>query len=81
MRWNWIVLVVASGICLFFGVVGIIVGALSVTQEPIVFLMMSVTFLIGAFVIRRIYKRYEAEVLPLAVEDLESETKLEDPRV
>lgn len=78
-RWNWVVLVVASGICLFFGVVGVIVGALRVTQEPIVFLMMSVAFLIGAFVLRRNYKRYEADVLPLAAEELEAGGEGETP--
>jgi len=73
------VLVVASGICLFFGVAGVIVGALRVTQEPMLFLMMSVGFLIGALVLRRNYKRYEAEVLPLAAEELKTASEAETP--
>lgn len=78
-RWNWLVLVVASGICLFLGVIGIIVGALRVTQEPLFLLIISVAFLIGALILRRNYKRYEAEVLPLAAEDLEAEGDAKTP--
>ncbi|GAA2066236.1 hypothetical protein GCM10009820_34550 [Leifsonia soli] len=78
-RWNWIVLVVASGICLVVGVVGVAVGALRATREPMVFLMLSVAFLISAFVLRRSYKRYEAEVLPLATQELEAAGEAETP--
>lgn len=78
-RWNRLVLVVASGICLFFGVVGIIAGALRVTQEPMVFMMMSVAFLIGALFLRRRYRRYEAEVLPLAAEERETASEAGTP--
>ena len=72
-RWNWLGLVVASGICLLLGVVGMIAGALHETKAPLVFLMMSVGLLIGAFVLRRSYKRYEAEVLPRAAEELKAD--------
>jgi hypothetical protein len=80
-RWNWIALVVVSGAFLFIALVGIFVGALSVTQEPIAFLGVSVTFLICAFVVRRSYKRYEAEVLPIAAADLEAERTADEPTV
>lgn len=40
---------------------------------------MSVAFLIGAFGLRRYCKHYEAEVLPLAVEDLQAEGEAETP--
>ena len=80
-RLSWIGLVVASGICLFFGVVGIVAGALRVTQEPFAFLGVGVTFLICALIVVRKGKRYESEVLPLAAEDLEAERNLEAPEV
>lgn len=78
-RWNWLVLLIGSGIFLFFGVIGIIAGALRETQEPLFFLMMSLSLLLGAIVIRRSYKRYEAEVLPLAAAELEAEGDAETP--
>lgn len=70
-RWSWVLLVIASAICLFFGV---IVRALCEGPEPTLFLTMGVSFLICALVLRRSYKRYEAEVLPLAAEELRDET-------
>jgi hypothetical protein len=41
--------------------------------------MMSLSLLLGAIVIRRSYKRYEAEVLPLAAAELEAEGDAETP--
>lgn len=83
-RWNWIVLVVASGICLFLGIVGVIVGALRVTQEPVFLVLLSLAVLISALVLRRSYKRYEAEVLPLAAEvrepASETDTRVHTPK-
>jgi hypothetical protein len=74
-----LVLLVGSGICLLFGVAGIIVGALRTTQEPLIFLMLSVEFLLVALWLRRDYQRYEAEVLPLAAEDLKAERDAKSP--
>ncbi len=64
---------------MFFGIAGIAVGALSSTQQPIFFLQLGAAFVICAFVVRRINKRYEAEVLPLAAEELEAESKSASP--
>jgi membrane protein implicated in regulation of membrane protease activity len=79
MRWNWLVLVVGGGIALLIGAASVAVGALRTTQEPIVFFAMGVAFVVGGFVLRRWYRRYEREAMANAAKDLEAESEHTDP--
>lgn len=79
MRWNWLVLVVGGAIALLIGAAGVAVGALRTTQEPIVFFTMGATFIVGGFLLRRWYRRYEREAMAIAAKDLEIERDSTDP--
>jgi hypothetical protein len=78
MRWNWVVIVVAGGICLFVGVAGALQGAFGKSDEPTVFLTMGVVFVLFGLLFRRSYKRYEAKAMELAAEDIEYENRSVD---
>lgn len=79
MRWNWLVLVVGGVVALLIGTAGVVVGALRVTQEPIIFFTMGTAFVLGGFVLRRWYRRYEREAMAVAAKDLEAMGEPSDP--
>jgi hypothetical protein len=73
MRWNWLVLVVGGVIALLVGMAGVVVAALRVTDEPVIFFTMGTTFVVAGFVLRRWYRRYEREAMAVAAIELEPE--------
>jgi hypothetical protein len=79
MRWNWLVLVVGGVVALLIGTAGTVVGALRVTQEPIIFFTMGATFVVAGLVLRRWYRRYEREAMAVAAIDLKAEDEPTQP--
>jgi hypothetical protein len=73
MRWNWLVLVVGGVVALLVGTAGVVVGALRVTQEPVIFFTMGAALVVAGLVLRRWYRRYEREAMAVAAKDLETE--------
>jgi len=73
MRWNWLALVVLGGIFIFIGVVGVVVGGLKTSSEPLFFFTYGGGLVVGGFFVRRWYRRYEEGAIATAAEDLEAD--------